>query len=299
MFAGPVERGSDGWIRSGSGGIHPSRCFLRDGLVVTSMDNSQSPIEVIVLGSGTSHGVPMIGCHCAVCTSDDPRDKRTRAGIFVRAGGARILVDTSPELRLQCVDNGIDMVDVILFTHHHADHVVGLDDLRRFNWLKGGHMICRGSAHTLERVRQMFPYAFTASNQTQTSKPALSMAPIDEESFSVGGAVVTPIPMMHGKLPVFGYRFGRFAYCTDCSFIPDGSIQRLADLDVLMLDATRRTPHATHFNLEQAVETAGRIGARKTYFTHVAHELKHAETNAELPDGMMLAHDGLRFEVRP
>ncbi len=284
------------------------------------MQDSDSSIEVIVLGSGTSHGVPMIGCHCDVCSSDDPHDKRMRPSIFVRCGagfqcgtgfqpvvspagsrchrGTGILVDTTPELRLQCVTNGIDMIDVVLFTHHHADHVVGLDDLRRFNWLKRALIVCRGSAHTLERVRRMFPYAFAADDDYPSAKPELSMAPIDESPFTVAGTTVTPIPLMHGRLPVFGYRFGRFAYCTDCNFIPDESLERLQDLDVLILDALRRRPHPTHFNLEQAVAMAERIGARQTYFTHIAHELKHADINAELPDDMKLAHDGLRFQTR-
>lgn len=254
-------------------------------------------LEIIVLGSGTSHGVPMIGCDCAVCTSDDPRDRRTRPSLFVRAGGARILIDTSPELRLQCIANGIDMIDAVLFTHHHADHVVGLDDLRRFNWLRRADITCYGSTPTLERVQRMFPYAFDSLTEYESSKPDLKMKVIDDRPFQVGGVEVTPIPLMHGKLPVYGFRFGRFAYCTDCSVIPESSFDLLRGLDVLILDALRRRPHPTHFNLEQAVAAAGRIGAGQTYFTHVAHELKHAEVNAELPAGMALAHDGLRLSV--
>ena len=258
------------------------------------MSETAGSVEVIILGSGTSHGVPMIGCHCPVCTSPDPRDKRTRASVFVRMSGQRILVDTAPELRLQCVANGIDSIDAVLFTHHHADHVVGLDDLRRFNWLSRQHMSCYGTARTLDRIRRMFLYAFKPAPDSPHSRPSLELLPIDTHPLTIGDATITPVPLMHGPLPVLGFRFGNFAYCTDCSSVPDESMDRLEGLDVLVLDAVRRTPHSTHFNLEQAVEVAGRIKAKQTYFTHIAHELKHEETNRELPDGIELAYDGQR-----
>ncbi|MFQ5413660.1 MAG: MBL fold metallo-hydrolase [Phycisphaerae bacterium] len=253
--------------------------------------------EVVILGTGTSHGVPMIGCSCAVCTSHDPHDKRTRPSIHVTIGAQRILVDTTPELRLQCVACGIDAVDAVLFTHHHADHVVGLDDLRRFNWLMRRSVPCYGMEHTLTRVRRMFPYAFDDDADTPHSRPKLTLHPIGHDPFRVGDATIIPIPLMHGPMPVLGFRFGDVAYCTDCSHIPDTSLARLAGLDVLILDALRRTPHPTHFNLEQAVDMAARIGAARTLFTHIAHELKHEATNADLPDGMALAYDGQRLRV--
>ena len=256
---------------------------------------NSTPVEVTILGSGTSHGVPMIGCDCAVCTSDDPRDKRTRPSIFVRRGAARILVDTSPELRLQCLANKIDAVDAVLFTHHHADHVAGLDDLRRFNWLMKKPMPCYGSERTLEALRRMFAYAFDAADDSPHSRPELELHTIDHEPFGVSDEQVVPIPLMHGPLPILGFRFGNFAYCTDCSVIPESSWPLLHDLEVLVLDALRITPHATHFNLEQAVEMAQRIGAKRTFFTHMAHQIKHADTNRTLPDGMALAYDGLTF----
>lgn len=252
---------------------------------------------VIVLGSGTSHGVPMIGCRCAVCTSDDPRDRRSRPSIFVRIGGARILVDTAPELRLQCIANGIDAVDAVLFTHHHADHVAGLDDLRRFNGLMKKSVPLFGTERTLAGIRKMFSYAFEPAIDSPHSRPKLTLHPIEQAAFEVGGETIIPIPLMHGPMPVLGFRFGQFAYCTDCSVIPDDSWALLKGLEVLILDALRLDSHPTHFNLEQAVETAQRIGAGRTYFTHMAHQLKHADTNAALPRGMELAHDGLRFSV--
>ena len=261
------------------------------------MSQAASPVDAVIMGSGTSHGVPMIGCRCAVCTSDDPRDRRSRPSVYVRFGGVRLLVDTAPELRVQCIANGIDALDAVLFTHHHADHVLGLDDLRRFNWLMLGPVPCYGTGDTLSRVQRMFPYAFSDDQEDPHSRPKLTMNSINEEPFTLGGETIIPIPMMHGPLPVMGFRFGGFAYCTDCNHIPGESIARLEGLDVLVLDALRRTPHPAHFNLEQAVEMATIIGAKQTFFTHITHQLGHAETNAALPDRMALAHDGQRIRV--
>ena len=254
-----------------------------------------TPVEVIILGTGTSHGVPMIGCRCAVCTSEDPRDKRTRPSIFVRFGDVRLLVDTAPELRLQCLTHGIEAVDAVLFTHHHADHVAGLDDLRRFNWLMKKSMPCYGTPRTLEAIRRMFAYAFEPAADSPHSRPQLELHPIDREPFTVGGETIVPIPLMHGPMPVLGFRVGRFAYCTDCSHVAEESLALLRDLEVLVLDALRPDPHPTHLSVEQAVDMAQRIGAGRTYFTHMAHQLKHSDTNRGLPAGMELAYDGLRF----
>ncbi len=256
---------------------------------------SREPVEVIVLGTGTSHGVPMIGCECPVCTSDDPHDKRTRPSIWVRYGGVRFLVDTSPELRLQCLANGIRQVDAVLFTHHHADHVAGLDDLRRFNWMTKRAVPCYGTQRTLVGVQRMFSYAFEPAGNSPHSRPQLELREIGDEPFEVNGVQVIPIPLLHGPMPVLGFRFGPFAYCTDCSTVPEDSISRLTGVEVLILDALRHDEHPTHLSLKQAVGLAERIGSQKTYFTHMAHQLKHAETNAGLPSGMALAHDGLRI----
>ncbi|MFQ5495360.1 MAG: MBL fold metallo-hydrolase [Phycisphaerae bacterium] len=254
-------------------------------------------IEIVMLGSGTSHGVPMIGCRCAVCTSDDPHDRRSRPSLFVRAGDVHLLIDTAPELRLQCVGQGIDRVDAVLFTHHHADHVAGLDDLRRFNWIMKQAVPLYGTERTLANVRRMFLYAFESEPGSPHSRPQLTLHTIDVRPFEIGGQIITPIPLMHGPMPVLGFRFGSFAYCTDCNLIPEESRLLLEDLDVLVLDALRRTPHPAHFNLDEAVEAARAIGAGKTYFTHITHQLGHEETNATLPDGMALGYDGLRIRV--
>src|SRR6185295_1452748 len=252
---------------------------------------STDAVQVVVLGSGTSHGVPMIACDCPVCTSPDARDKRTRPSILIRAAGASLLVDTSPELRLQCLANDVRRVDAVLFTHHHIDHVAGLDDLRRFNWIQKAPIPLYGQQATLDRLASMFEYVFDPDPAYPSAIPQLSRHPISGP-FQIGDCAITPIPLLHGRLPILGFRIGDFAYCTDVSEIPADSWPLLAGLDVLVLDALRNRPHPTHFNLEQAVDHAGRIGARQTYFTHIAHELMHEPTNRELPSGMALAHDG-------
>lgn len=257
---------------------------------------SGSALRVTVLGSGTSHGVPMIACTCEVCTSSDPRDHRTRPSIMISFDDACLLVDTSPELRLQCLANRVARVDAVLYTHHHIDHVAGLDDLRRFNWIQDQAIPCYGQAATLERLRSMFAYVFDPDMEYPSAIPRLSLTEI-RGPFEFAGRTITPIPLLHGSMPVLGFRVGDFAYCTDVSTIPDESWPLLAGLDTLILDALRKRPHPTHFNLEQAVDHARRIGARRTWFTHIAHELPHEETNRALPPGMALAHDGLVIET--
>lgn len=264
-------------------------------------------LTITVLGSGTSHGIPMIACDCAVCTSSDPHDKRSRPSVAVsypaqglrdRDGASRdrvtVLIDTSPELRLQCLANDIRSVDAVLYTHHHIDHLAGLDDLRRFNWVQDQIIPCYSQPETLDRLRTMFSYAFEHDPEYPSAKPRLTLEAIDGP-FDIGGRLITPVPLLHGSLPVLGFRVGKFAYCTDVSEIPRASMPLLEGLDVLILDAVRKRPHPTHFNLEQAVEEARRIRAKQTYFTHIAHELGHEETNRGLPAGMALAYDGQRI----
>jgi phosphoribosyl 1,2-cyclic phosphate phosphodiesterase len=250
-----------------------------------------SNVKVTILGSGTSHGVPMIGCDCPVCTSPDPHDKRTRSSILIETNGHSFLVDTTPELRVQCLACNVRQVNAVLYTHGHADHVTGLDDLRRFNHLLGGPLTCHADARTLGILERMFPYAFDNQTHYVSAKPHLVLSPV-EGPLDLWGTRIIPIPLFHGSLPILGYRVGRFAYCTDVSLIPDESFELLRGLEVLVLDALRRRPHPTHFNLEQAVKAAARISADQTYFTHIAHELPHEATNAELPRGMALAYDG-------
>jgi phosphoribosyl 1,2-cyclic phosphate phosphodiesterase len=256
-------------------------------------------VKVTVLGSGTSHGVPAIGCDCAICTSRDPKDKRTRPSIYIETAGAAILVDTSTDLRLQALANDIRRVDAILFTHSHADHVMGLDDVRRYNQMQKGAIPCYGDAATLASLRQMFSYVFNPPKQIGGGLPELVLHEIDGP-FSIGDARIVPVPLWHGKLPILGFRIGAFAYLTDCNRIPDESWTLLtADggVRVMILDALRQRPHSTHFSVDEAVAVAQRLGTGRTYLTHISHDLAHGATNAQLPAGVELAYDGLVLTI--
>jgi phosphoribosyl 1,2-cyclic phosphate phosphodiesterase len=257
-----------------------------------------SEIELLFLGTGTSAGIPMIGCHCPVCSSNDPHDKRTRPSVVISYNGIRVLVDTTPELRLQCVKNGVDSIDAVVFTHAHADHIMGLDDVRRFNALKKGPLDVWADAPTHAALGRIFGYAFREpSPEQKVFRPHLEPRTI-AGPFEIGGQTWQPVPLLHGDMPVLGFRIGRLAYCTDVSEIPDRSWGLLRGLDVLVLDALQHRKHSTHFNVEEAVEAAKRIGAGQTLFTHIAHQLGHAETNAALPSGMRLGYDGERVVTR-
>jgi phosphoribosyl 1,2-cyclic phosphate phosphodiesterase len=249
-------------------------------------------VELLFLGTGTSAGVPMIGCHCDVCTSTDPRDKRTRPSVVISYGSTRVLVDTTPELRLQCVANGVDRIDAVVFTHAHADHIMGLDDCRRFNYLKGGPLDVFADDRSFATLERCFGYAFKEPEpDLKVFRPHLVRHAITGP-FEINGVRWTPVPLLHGEMPVLGFRVGNLAYCTDVSRIPEPSFDLLKGLDVLVLDALQYKRHITHFSVEQAIEASRRIGAKQTLFTHIAHSLPHELTNRELPDGISLAYDG-------
>ena len=239
----------------------------------------------------------MIGCDCDVCRSTDERDKRSRPSIAVECDdGLRILVDTTPDLRTQALRYDMRKVDAILFTHAHADHVMGLDEVRRYNWMTRLPMPIFGDAGTLHEIRRTFAYAFEPDAPRGGGVPDMCLFPIGG-AFCLGRQLVQPVPVRHGPWNVLGFRFGSFAYLTDCNAIPEPSMVLLAGVEYLALDALRRRPHPTHFTVDQAVAMAKQIGAKRTWFTHIAHELGHAETCASLPDGMSLAHDGLEIEI--
>jgi len=249
-------------------------------------------VRITFLGTGTSHGVPMIGCECATCCSADSHDRRLRPSIFIETDGARVLVDAGPDLREQALRHRIARVDAIVFTHGHADHILGMDDVRRFNALMRGSMPCYGDAATLEDIRRMFSYVFDSATPKGGGLPQLDLLEI-QGPFTVGDLALQPVPIWHGSRRILGFRAGGFAYLTDCNRIDEAAWPLLERLDVLVLDALREKPHPTHFSLSEAVATAARIGAARTFFTHMAHDLPHEATNARLPDGMRLAHDGL------
>ncbi|MFO8098922.1 MAG: MBL fold metallo-hydrolase [Salinibacter sp.] len=259
-------------------------------------------LTVTMLGTGTSTGVPVLGCDCAVCTSDDPRDARTRCACYVRAGPMGLLIDTGPDFRQQALREDIDRVDAVCYTHHHFDHVAGLDDLRPFFFDNPTAMPCYAHPDTAPILRRNYDYVFGA--QPYPGAATLRMETV-EGPFTVpnrytddGGTLpVDPVLLDHGGTPVYGYRVGRFAYLTDVSRIPEPSYDALEGIDVLVLDALRPEPHRTHFSFDEAVAVARRIGARQTYFVHMTHNVRHAEANAALPEGMQLAYDGLTVEV--
>ena len=268
----------------------------RAGLATRAMLHSSS-VRVLFLGTGTSHGVPMICCDCEVCRSTDARDSRTRPSIVIDCDdGMRVLVDTTPDLRTQALRHDLRRIDAILFTHSHADHVMGLDEVRRYNMLSRAPMPVYGDAPTLREVRRTFAYIFESDAPKGGGVPDLRLFPI-AGPFCLGRQVVQPVPIRHGPWDILGFRVGRFAYLTDCNGIPATSLELLEGLDCLVLDALRKRPHPTHFTIDQAVEMARQVGARRTLFTHIAHELGHEETCASLPDGMALAYDGLSVQV--
>lgn len=253
-------------------------------------------IELTFLGSGTSAGIPMIGCDCAVCTSTDPRDKRTRASVVIRYGKTTVLVDATPELRLQCVANKIDWVDAVVLTHAHADHVMGMDDLRRFNAIRNGPLEVWMDESTSTAIQGAFSYCFRAQTEVGVFRPQLIEQRISGP-FAVGEQVWTPIPIFHGSATILGFRIGNLAYCTDASGIPDPSWALLEGLDTLVIDALQERKHPTHFTIAEALAVVERVRPRRTLFTHMSHNVLHARTAAELPGGVELAFDGMTVEV--
>jgi phosphoribosyl 1,2-cyclic phosphate phosphodiesterase len=253
--------------------------------------------RVTFLGTGTSLGVPMIGCTCEVCRSADPRDKRLRPSILIETPApAAILVDTTPDLRQQALTYGIQRLDAILFTHSHADHIFGFDDIRGFNFTQKAAIPCYATHDVWEQLRRVFYYAFDGLPRKGGGVPRLEAHEIDGP-FSVAGVRVVPVPLWHGDARILGFRFGDFAYLTDCSAIPDESRALVAGVDTLVIDALRDTKHSTHFTVAEALEAIAALAPRRAYFTHMAHQLGHAATSARLPAGVELAYDGLVLEV--
>jgi len=250
------------------------------------------------LGTGTSVGVPMLGCDCDVCRSSDPHNQRYRCSALVQTPQGRILIDTPPELRLQLLRARAGFVHAILFTHSHADHLFGLDDVRPFARHLGGPVPLYCTAETEERIRNTFSYAFADEARSSTSLyvPQLTFHRITTDPFAVLGEQVVPIRLYHGGFEVLGFRFDDVAYCTDVSGIPAESWPRLEGLRVLVLDALRPQPHPGHFSVDQALEVIARVKPGRAYLTHMTHDLDHERTNQRLPPGVELAYDGLSFE---
>jgi len=270
-------------------------------------------VRVTFLGTGTSHGVPMIGCDCPVCSSNDPKNQRTRASVLVEVDGVNLLIDTTPDLRTQVLRENVCRVDAILFTHAHADHIFGLDDVRRFNDISGKPMPCYGSPDTIRVIRQAFEYVFKPT-QIGGGKPSLELIEVNgpftvspcpqapsfpqilNTQYSISNEVV-PVPIFHGDLPILGFRIGAFAYLTDCSAIPETSFDLLDGLDTLVLGVLRHEPHETHFSVGEGLAVVERLHPRQTCFTHLTHRLDHESTNRSLGPHAQLAYDGLTLRV--
>ena len=249
-------------------------------------------VELTFLGTGTSNGIPMIGCTCPVCMSNDPRDRRGRTSSVVRFNGKSILIDTSPELRTQAIQAGIRQIDAVFYTHAHADHVAGLDDLRRFNELNQGHLPVYADTGTAELLRERFDYAFHDMFPFYGGKPDLDLHVFDGP-FEVFGREVVPIPVTHGRWVVEGFRFGPLVYVTDAKGISESSIDLMRDADVLILNALRPRPHPTHLSIGEALDIIAEVRPRQAFIVHVSHDVSHAAVSETLPPNVDLAYDGL------
>lgn len=249
-------------------------------------------MKIRVLGTGTSQGVPVIGCHCSVCQSTDPRDKRQRASIYIETDQLRLLVDIGPDFRAQMLQSGLSDIDAVFITHEHNDHTAGVDDIRPLNFLQKRNMPFYTLARVAKEIKKRFHYAF--AEVKYPGAPQLEMVEVTEEAFYINNQKIQPILVLHGQLPILGLRVGRFAYLTDVKTIPESEMLKLEDLDVLIISALRHEPHYSHLTLEEALALSRRIGAQRTYFTHMSHKLgKHEEVERHLPDGIRLAYDGL------
>ncbi len=257
-----------------------------------------SALDVVILGSGTSTGVPVLGCRCRVCTSPNPRNHRTRCSALVRFGERAILIDTATDLRQQALREKVRGIDAVLYTHTHADHLHGIDDLRTFSNHASEPIPIYGDGATLGRIASSFGYIFS-DDPEQGYRPKLERRLIDpaHAPFDLFGLTVEPIPLTHGRGASLGYRIGPFAYLTDCNAIPPASAARLRGLDALVIDALRFAPHATHFNIDGAIAAARALGARRTFLTHLSHDVDYGRHASQLPDGIAFAYDGLRLRV--
>ena len=253
-------------------------------------------MKVTFLGTGTSTGIPLIGCQCATCHSSDPRDKRLRTSVWLETQSMSVVIDAGIDFRQQALSWKISTVDAVLYTHHHVDHIFGLDDLRPINFIQNKTISIYATSLTLEHLQRIYPYVFDGQNYP-SDIPKIKYHTFEDRSFEVGSLPVLPIPVYHGDLLIHGFRIGNFAYLTDVNHIPLESYPLLEKLEVLVLGALRERPHPTHFTLEQALSEARKIGARKTYLVHMSHELSHHQLQERLPSEIQPAFDGLQLEL--
>lgn len=253
-------------------------------------------MRITLLGTGTSQGVPLIGCTCEVCRSEDAHDKRLRCSVFVETQDLNLVIDTGPDFRYQMLRAGVKKLDAVLLTHSHKDHLAGLDDIRAYNYFQHKPMDIYASTETLAVLKKEFSYVFDKRNYPGI--PQLELHSITNSSFKIGGLEISPIRVLHFKMEVFGYRIGDFTYITDANSIAPEEIEKCKGTEVLVLNALRHEKHVSHFTLSEAIEIAREIGATRTYFTHISHQLgRHEEVEKSLPDGMFLAYDGLEISI--
>ncbi len=252
-------------------------------------------MKITFMGSGTSMGVPTIGCECAVCVSDDPHNKRTRASLLVQAHNLNLLIDTATDFRSQAIRENLKRVDAVLYTHSHADHILGLDDLRPFSYRQQQHIPCFGNKEALDGICDMFRYVFSEP-QPGGSIPRIDIRPV-QGAFEFEGLPVQPLPVLHGKLNVNGYRIGSMSYITDCSEVPEETYRMLRGTSILVLGVLRYAPHPTHLNVEKAMKIIEKVEPDAAYFTHISHDFDHEKTGSELPSNVYLSYDGMSLEL--
>ncbi|RCW89266.1 phosphoribosyl 1,2-cyclic phosphate phosphodiesterase [Halanaerobium sp. DL-01] len=252
-------------------------------------------MRISFLGTGTSHGVPVIGCSCKVCKSKNPKNKRNRTSIHIKTKNTNLLIDTPPEMRLELIMNNIQHVDAVLITHAHADHIMGFDDIRALNWQLGHEMPVYSDKKTLESLKRIFPYIFSKENHGG-GIPQVELIEIKKE-LKIYGENIIPLPIYHGKNLILGYRIKKFAYITDCSSIPDQTKKLLTGVDYIAVDSLRYSKHPTHFSVDEAVDLINELNIKKGYLTHISHQLDHEKLNDYLPDYIEPAYDGMVIEV--
>ena len=254
-------------------------------------------MRILFLGTGTSTGVPSLCCPCDVCKSDDPRNKRLRASAMIQNDGFNVLIDTSTDLRQQCLRYNITQIDGVLYTHHHADHVHGIDELRCFNFFNKTVIPCYGNDLTLTNIQKNFSYIFNGEKPMGGGIPKLDMITLNDDSFALGGVRVQPVDITHGNMTILGYKVNNAAYVTDCSGLPDKAKETLSGLDVLVLNALGFEPHATHFCLSESLAAIAELKPKRAILTHINHKFDHETVDRTLPDNVELAYDGLTVDL--
>ena len=269
---------------------------LKINLTTTSHAPPLKSMDILFLGSGTSTGIPSLCCDCSVCRSVNPKNKRLRSSILVRNDGNHLLIDTSTDLRQQCLINNITRIDQVLYTHHHADHLHGIDELRSFNYFNETVIPCYGNKKTMDEIKNKFGYIFDSTTQIGGGLPKLALHTINKKAFALGGVCITPLDIIHGRLMILGYKLNNCAYITDCSGIPSETQKKLKNLDILILNALGFDPHPTHFSLNQALDAVKKLKPKRAIFTHINHKFDHETVLAGLPEGVELAYDGMTIE---